>query len=51
MSDYRELFEKIPDRVAVHDAEDGSLLNTNESTPLPFPGDNEMLVRSDVRAH
>ncbi|AEN07772.1 PAS/PAC sensor signal transduction histidine kinase (plasmid) [halophilic archaeon DL31] len=30
MPDYQELFEKIPDGITLHDAEDGSLLDANE---------------------
>ncbi|GAA0220514.1 sensor histidine kinase [Halobaculum roseum] len=30
MADYRELFEKIPDGITLHDAEDGSLVDANE---------------------
>jgi PAS domain S-box-containing protein len=30
MTDYQELFEKIPDGITLHDAEDGSILDTNK---------------------
>lgn len=30
MADYQELFEKIPDGITLHDAEDGALLDANE---------------------
>ncbi|WP_436907488.1 PAS domain-containing protein [Halosimplex marinum] len=30
MTDYQELFKKIPDGVTLHDAEDGSVLDANE---------------------